>query len=329
MRDLLQRKKIFDLRRIHIHAESLKNNFLKDSVEREVIILERKVNASTPVLIGLPAYFGNHEGFLHTSYTHHSFIKTLELIIEDNPDISFIMVIPDTMTSYFGNQYLNSPAVGNYEDFISKDIIKFVSKRYGRRRIGLFGKSSGGFGAYNILVNNHENFDGFIDVSGDSGFEYCYMKDIPEAIKQVKSYGLKGFISRFKNAPNPSRSELSAMNMIAMSAFYSPEISTDLRFELPFDTIDFNFSQRVWEKWIEHDPLRTIENNLANLKGKTIIFQVGKYDEFSMNIGMSGLSKILKRNKISHEFIEYDAGHLGTDYFYRDSIPKLLKGLND
>jgi len=87
-----------------------------------------------------------------------------------------MIAIPDSMTSLGGNQFINSEAVGNYEDFIIKDVVGWIKHDFGKRKIGIFGKSSCGFGAYNLTVKNPETFSGFVDVSGDSAFEYCYIK---------------------------------------------------------------------------------------------------------------------------------------------------------
>lgn len=63
------------------------------------------------------------------------------------------------------------------------------------------------------------------------------------------------------------------------------------------------------------------------LKKMKIILQTGSRDEFSINIGMRGLSNILHDNGVDHQFMEYDAGHFGIDYFYEESLPELINGL--
>lgn len=317
-----------DIRTIRFKAESLKDNFPQDPDEREVTFIEKDVNDRTPVLIGLSGFFGTSTSFLNRLYGHRDFLSALENIAGRKDVSSFIIVLPDTMTSYFGNQYVDSIAVGSYEQFITRDVKKLIEETYGKRRTGLFGKSSGGFGAYNLTVRNPELFDGFVDVAGDAGFEYCYMKDFPQAVTMISKYGLEGFIAHFSEKPNPTNDEKAAMDVIAMSAFYSPDEASKLKFRLPFDNESFAPDPEVWRTWLKLDPLRNIASNIDILREKKIILQVGSKDEFSINVGMKGMSNILEKNGISHQYKEYDEGHFGIEYLYEDSLPDLLKHLS-
>lgn len=317
-----------DIKTTSLRAESLKGNYLGDPYEREVTFIENNVNGRTPVLIGLSGFFGSTSSFLNRFYSHRDFLSVIGRIVKEKDMNSFIIVLPDTMTSYYGNQFVDSLAVGSYERFITRDVMGLIEEKYGKRRTGLFGKSSGGFGAYNLTIRNPSIFDGFVDVSGDSGFEYCYMKDFPQTMTLVAKYGLEGFIEHFRNKPNPNYEERSAWNIIAMAAFYSADANSKLRFKLPFDIETYLPDAEVWGRWLESDPLRNIGANLDALRGKRIILQVGRRDEFSANIGMKGMSRILEKNSIDHVFMEYDEGHFGIDYLYEDSLPDLVKHLS-
>ncbi|MGH7823294.1 MAG: alpha/beta hydrolase, partial [Candidatus Binatia bacterium] len=62
-----------------------------------------------------------------------------------------ILVFPDCFTALGGNQYVNSPAIGRYADYLTKEIVPFVDRELrtlaSRDHRGCFGKSSGGYGA--------------------------------------------------------------------------------------------------------------------------------------------------------------------------------------
>ena len=317
-----------EIKTISLKAESLNGNYPDDPVEREITFIENNVNDRTPVLIGLSGFFGSSRTFLNRLYRQRDFLSVIGRVARREEMKSFIIALPDTMTSYFGNQYVDSIAVGSYEQFITRDLMRLITERYGKRRTGLFGKSSGGFGAYNLTIRNPSLFDGFVDVSGDSGFEYCYMNDFPRAITMVAKYGLEGFIEHFRDRPNPAHDELSAMNVIAMAAFYSPDEKSKLRFRLPFDIESFKLDSEVWRRWLELDPLRNIGDSIDKLRGKRIILQVGSRDEFSINIGIRGMSRTLEKNHVEHMFREYDEGHFGIEYLYEDSLPDLVKFLS-
>ncbi|MEM0134744.1 MAG: alpha/beta hydrolase [Thermoplasmatales archaeon] len=316
------------MKKFLIRGNSLKGNFLGDPIEREITVLERNVNDTTPALIGLAGFFGSSASFLNRSYSGEDFFTVLRKISEKRTN-SFLIFLPDTMTSYYGNQYLNSTAVGDYEDFIVKDVVGFINHKYGKRKVGLFGKSSGGFGSYNLASKHPKVFGGFVDVSGDSGFEYCYLRDFPVAISKLEGMTIERFLKHFKEKPRPDNSELNTMNTIAMAAFYSPNGKRRVGFDLPFDLKYHKFREEIWREWLKFDPIRNIEDRLESIRDEKVILQVGRKDEFSINVGMKGMSKLLDKNNIKHEYREYDEGHFGIEYLYEDSLPSLIRALQD
>ncbi len=310
-------------------SQSLLGNYLNDPWKRKIRIIEHNVNDDTPILIGLAGFFGTSISFLNRSFTSIDFMGVLQKLINSDRLDSFIIVLPDTMTAIGGNQYLNSSAVGNYEDFIVKDLLSYLTVKYGVRKTGLFGKSSGGFGSYTLTVNHPDKFQGFIDVSGDCGFEYCYMKDFPETINDLRKTGISETIRLFRGKDYHDQRELNTMNMIAMAAFYSPDIDEESRISMPFNIKTGQFKDKVWQKWKKFDPMVNVYDHLEDLDKIKIILQTGKRDEFSLNLGMEGLSLILQENSVRHSFSTYDGGHFGIDYLYLDSIPELIEYLKE
>ncbi len=301
-----------------IMANSLKNNALKDPYERNIISIENNVNDKTPVMIGLAGFFGTSYSFLNRSYTSLDFLSMLDII---SKKYGFIILLPDTMTSFHGNQYTNSKVVGNYDDFISIDLIDYIKNLYGNRDIYLFGKSSGGFGSFILNINHPDIFSGFIDISGDSYFEYSYLPDFPVTYKTLKNKNLNDFISEFNGKYLHSNDEITAFNIIAMSAFYSEHENIDL----PFNMHDGTINNEIWNKWLSMDPVNVIKSKLNNIKNKKIVLQTGFKDEFKIDIGMNILNNYLTENNVKHFFKEYDSGHFNTNHFYLDSLPEILK----
>ncbi len=313
--------------KVSIHAASLESNYLGDPTSRDIILVAHNFHDESPILIGLAGFFGTSLSFLNRSYSSRDFISTLERICSGMPDLSFMIALPDSMTSLYGNQYMNSSCVGNYEDFITKDVVGFLQKSYGKRKLGIFGKSSGGFGAYNLTIRNPNLFSGFVDVSGDSGFEYCYLRDFPDSIEAFRKDGLNAFLEKFRKSPTHSRQDLNAMGTAAMAAFYSPNRNEIGKIDLPFDLHTGLLDYEIWKRWIEHDPARNIKSNIQSLRNKKIIMQVGNRDEFSINIGMRSMHETLGLAGIDHEYNEYDEGHFSIDYLYEYSLPMLLSYL--
>ncbi|MGC8645299.1 MAG: alpha/beta hydrolase-fold protein [Thermoplasmata archaeon] len=318
------KKSRFNVERRKIAADSLRHNPLRDPVERDLLIISKDMRDGTPALVGLAGFFGSAYTFLMERYAGMDFMDVINYLATKVH--SFLIVLPDTMTSYFGNQYVNSEAVGNYENFIAKDVVRFINREYGKRNIGIFGKSSGGFGAYTIAAKHPDAFRGFVDVSGDSAFEYCYLRDFPTTIAELSKRTVKGFTRYFSTLKKPSNQEMSAMSIIAAAAFYSPKKNGGI--DLPFDLKNFMVKEDVWERWLSFDPVRNARLYADNLREEKVILQVGRRDEFSLNIGIKALSNILKEEGIRHEYKEYDDGHFGIEYFYQDSLPSLIRALS-
>ncbi len=310
-----------------IRSKALENNFLKDSATREVTTIGCRVNERSPILIGLAGFYGSGDNFLNRSHTYQDFLTVLNSIASRKSDASFIVALPDTMTSLRGNQHINSPAVGMYEDYLINEVIGELFEKYGERKVGLFGKSSGGFGSYSLAIRHPDVIDGFIDVSGDAAFEYCYMKDFPKTISVLSKTDPEKFLKKFRKNTHPSGDDLLVNNVIAMSAFYSPSKNSKLGFELPFDLETTQMKQDVWNQWLKFDPARNVYKNLKNLEGKSIALQTGSKDEFAINLGMKQLHLALEEGNVDHLYREYDAGHFGIDYFYTDSLPRLAGDL--
>lgn len=310
-----------------LRSKALQGNPLHDPVTRDVTTIECRVNERSPILIGLAGFYGSGDSFLNRSHTSSDFLSILNKIASRKSETSFIAALPDTITLLRGNQYVNSPAVGKYEDFLIDEVINELFAKYGERKVGLFGKSSGGFGSYSLTIRHPDVIDGFIDVSGDAAFEYCYLKDLPKAINILSKTSVPTFLRKFRRKPNPNSDDLLVNNVIAMSAFYSPNKKSELGYDLPFDPSTTILDSGVWEKWLKFDPARNVTNNLDKIKGKSVSLQTGNRDEFAINLGMKQVHLALDEAKIGHMYREYDAGHFGIDFMYEDSLPRLARDL--
>jgi pimeloyl-ACP methyl ester carboxylesterase len=310
---------VYTIKEEDVAIDALKNNPLGDPHVRRIITLENMVSNRTPVLVGLPGFFGSGNSFLNKNYTSLDFIDVISKL---QNDFGFIIVLPDTMTKFGGNQFVDSSAVGNYETYITRDLMNYIKSKYDSRDIFLFGKSSGGFGSISLALSYPELYSGFIDISGDSYFPYCYMPDFSTAYMEIRESGMDGFIDSYRKSYTHTQNKLTAYNVIAMAAFYSPE-NTSIK--LPFSTATGEIVPEVWERWIKFDPVNRLADEINRLKGKKIVLQTGNRDEFRINIGMNIIHEKLEKSNIEHIYKEYPAGHFNTNYFYLDSFPEILK----
>jgi len=97
-----------------------------------------------------------------------------------------IIVFVDAWTSLGGSQFLNSPAIGNYLDYLCDEVVAFVDERYpttpDTAHRAVSGHSSGGYGAMVAPMLRPDVFGALASHSGDALFEFGYMPDIAVAL---------------------------------------------------------------------------------------------------------------------------------------------------
>src|SRR4029078_3679489 len=124
-----------------------------------------------------------------------------------------------------GSQYINSSATGNYEDYLTDEIVSFIDNNFrtirnsGSRAV--MGKSSGGYGAMVMGLRHADIFGLVCSTSGDAYFELCYLQDIPKAFRAING-DPKRFMERFWSDEKKRKDDFPALNIIGMSACYSP-----------------------------------------------------------------------------------------------------------
>src|SRR5271156_1418280 len=89
-----------------------------------------------------------------------------------------IFVVIDGRTRWGCSQYIDSPAQGNYAQYIAKEVVRFVEThlRVSHRREDriIAGHSSGGFGALRIAMQFPKVFGRCVAMSPDSDFEISH-----------------------------------------------------------------------------------------------------------------------------------------------------------
>lgn len=317
---------------IKFHSRSLESNPLGDPSEREVLVFApEKPKEGAPLLLGLAGFGGGARNFLNFSPMSYNFTDIIRDLRRNQKLNDAIIAIPDCFTSFGGNQYINSSSVGNYEDFIIDELVPFLRDKYSTGNTGVFGKSSGGFGSYTLAVRHPDAIQGFADHSGDAEFEYCYLPDFPDTIREFqKAGGPYEWYQKYQSSQNKmSREFMKTINVLAMAAFYTPSETTGkLGIEFPFDLETGALDMEVWGRWKELDPAHNISRNLRTLAAmKGIYLDVGGSDEFNINFGMRIMHNVLLRNSVDHVFEEFDGGHFNITHRYEKSLSYLADRL--
>lgn len=282
-----------------------------------------------PVLLALTGFMGTGRMLLNVSAWGETLPQRLDRLHRDGDIGSMIVAMPDCFTRYGGSQYLDSSATGRYAAHLVDEIVPLLDARLrtlaAARHRGIFGKSSGGYGALVHAMSNPEVFGAVACHSGDMGFEYSYLPDFPKFLQQMEKYGgVQGFLRAFDRAPRKTGDQMTALNILAMAACYSPNTRRPLGIDLPVDLQTGAIVARVWERWLAHDPVRLASGFATNMRRLRLLFvDCGRQDEYNLLWGARQFVSKLVRARVRHVYEEFDDGHRDISYRYERSLPLL------
>jgi enterochelin esterase family protein len=256
--------------------------------------------------------------------------ERLDKLISEESIRPMIVVMPDCFTRYGGSQYINSSATGNYEDYLTDEIVPFIDENLrtinNRNSRAVAGISSGGYGAM-ILAMRHADLFGLAStIAGDCYFEFAYKPDFRKAFKAINGDPIKLVNKFYDEEANQGKFAFDGLNIIGMSACYSPNVDSEYGFDLPFDLKTGEIRDDIWEKWLKHDPVYLVENSVENLKSMRLFsIDAGKNDEFGLDIGARILVERLNKLDIPYIHEEFDGGHFNIKHRYDRTFALISK----
>jgi len=281
----------------------------------------------------LAGFGGTGEGLLARSLSDISLAQRLDRLIASGESPPVIGVFPDCMSSLVGTQFLDSKGIGDYGSHVALELAPFLREEvcFGGR-LGLAGRSSGGYGALRLVMDHPGVFDAVACHAGDMAFSSGYCSDLVPAIKAIRQVGSpRKFVDAFWKKRRFGHDDFAAMNILCMSAAYSPdEGNTEFPARLPICPETGNIDFNVFLSWSRHDPLEMIElsSNQQALKALKLLFvDAGDRDEYLLHLGARRFVEKLRDHGVEHIYEEFSGGHRGTAYRYDRSIPLLVRAL--
>lgn len=321
------------LLRERIHSRALEGNPQGDPAERDLYVYlppgYDRTDRRYPVVVILVGFTGIAENPWHRSAFGEALHERMDRLIRARKCPPMILAAPDCVTTLGGSQYLDSPALGDYETFVVKEAVPYVDSNFRTlakaAHRGVCGKSSGGYGSLMLAMRHPKVFGALASHSGDAYFDYCYRFDFVKCWNGLREAGgLDKWLRKFHRKPKKSHGDVMTMNIVAMSAAYSPDPKRPGRFDLPFDMDTGEERADVMRRWRRHDPVNACKRYAKNLrKLRGIFLDCGLKDEFTLHVGTRILSRRLKELGIDHVHEEFDDGHMSISYRYDRSLPFL------
>ena len=314
-----------------------------------------------PVLYDLVGFTGTGIAHLNWKPFSENVAERAARLVRDERMGPVIIVFPDCFTSLGGNQYVNSPAIGNYADFLLDEVIPLVDREFrtlaSRRHRGCFGKSSGGYGAMIHGMKYPAHWGAIANHSGDAYFDFIYRADWPNTLNELGRFrrpsrkegkytnrigsaddramaqGLDdGRVRRFLDSMwkkhKYTTGEGHALMNLCMAATYDADPAAPNGFRLPFHMETGELLPERWKRWLQHDPVRLVEKYAASLrKLQGIYVDCGWRDQYHIHYGSRQLSRALEKARIAHHYEEFDDTHSDIDYRMDVSLPFLYRAL--
>ena len=229
-----------------------------------------------------------------------------------------ILVLPNSMTKYFGSFYTNSSVAGKWADFIGKDVVEYMDKNYrtiaNRNSRGLTGHSMGGNGALKIAMLFADKFSAVYAMSpGALHFSDEFSLTNP-AFKRVTQQ--KSMDSLRNAAPYYDFEKFPFFEMIyaSLCRMYSPnENEPLLQADQPISYVNNKMvvNAAVLKKWEANFPINMIEDHIMELKSLAALkIDWGRNEDFK-HIPRTNMdfSKKLEALGIKHFAEEYIGDH--------------------
>ncbi len=319
-------------------SECLRDNPWQDACQRPVWVWLPPDWEShphpLPALWDLAAYTSS--GAAHVGWKNFSenLPDRLERLYHQGVLPPAAVVMPDCFTRLGGNQYVNSPALGRWADYLQQELIPFVEQRLpiggSRENRAVFGKSSGGYGALRLAMLGPEYWGAAAMHAGDCDFELVYRPDFPKVAQTLARYDddWRTFLQDFWSRERHSGHDIHTLMVLCLAASYDPDPDEPAALRLPFDLHTLELIPERWQAWLAHDPLQLVPQHVEALKMlKGLWIDVGRQDQYNIQYGSRRLHRLLQELDIPHIYDEFDGTHSGIDYRLDLSLPYLVNSL--
>ena len=120
----------------------LRDNPFGDPWRRQVAVLRPPSGRTerSPLLVLLPGYTGAGPAeMLRRAPFDESLFQLFDRLQRTRACGEATLLSPDCLTSLGGNQYVNSAAMGRYDDYVVRELIPWARERYRTTGVGVLG----------------------------------------------------------------------------------------------------------------------------------------------------------------------------------------------
>lgn len=301
-----------------VHFPSLEGNLIGDPADRNTLIYLPPSYASSPTQ-RYPVIYLLHGGLANNLiWVSRSFINyygnfniqtVMDRLIADGEIGEMIIVMPDANTVFQGNWYVNSPVLGNYEDYIVQELVQYIDTGYRtlpqRESRGIAGHSLGGYGAVYLGMKHAESYAAVYGHES-TALEFEAAPDFRSGLPNVMAIFTSGDWGAFEEAGPFTQIELVHAAAFSPNADNAPFYSDWLWVE---DGDQLRRDEVVWQRWQAFDPTDLIDQYKDNLlQLRALKFDGGTGSQTNIPCARV-FDAALTEAGIPHEFEEFSGGH--------------------
>jgi hypothetical protein len=323
------------IHRLTLDSAVLKGNLLGDPSLRaiDVYVPHGHDGRGLPLLVDLVGFTAG--GPVHTNWKNfgENVPERLDRLIASGAMPPAVVAFPDCFTRLGGNQYVNSSAMGRWDDFLLKEAVPFVERTFGcggAGKRGVFGKSSGGYGAMVHALLHPDFWSAAAVHSGDMGMELMYRHEFVPVLRALAKNGgdIKLWVDSFWESKKFKDSDTHVIMILAQAASFDPDPSQPYGIRLPVTLDTCEIIPERWKNWLAWDPLSLVEKHGPGMKQlKALYIDCGDVDQYNLVYGARRMTRALKAMAVPHIYEEFPDNHSAVDYRMDVSLPFLARAL--
>jgi len=293
--------------RIKVHSQAIGGNLVGDPADRDVTVYlppsyTVEPGRRFPVVYMLHGFTDNDSQWFGWEGHWINLHEVIDAALAEGQAKEMVIVMPNAYNRFKGSMYSTSATIGDWETFITKELIDYIDNNYrtlaNRESRGLAGHSMGGYGTIRLGMKYPDIYSAIYLLSP------CCMEGgvsaRPEFMESMEA------ITSFEQLEDASFGELATL---ASAAAWAPNPNKPpLYLDLPF--ANGKVREDIAAKFAANRTLYTIEQYIPNMrKLKAIAMDAGTKDE-----GISGstrkLHALLNSYDIPHFYESYEGDHL-------------------
>jgi len=328
-----------DLRLLSVDSAALAGNPLGDPALREIPVYlppgyDAESSRRYPVLYWLHGYAASAAAQVATAAHGANVVQRLDRMIVRNEVPPVLLAAVDGDTRLGGAQYVDSIHNGAYATYAARDVVAAVDAAYRTRAApagrAIFGKSSGGFGAFHLTLAHPGVFGALAMHSADAGFGTAYAPLFTHAQRTLERYGgdVAAFVAAYEAEAEAGPAAFATREACALAAAYSPRAARPFAFDLPFDGRTAERRPEIFARWLAFDPVERVAEGRNALAALRLIYvDCGRRDEYALDLGARVLVDRMRACGLAVRHEEFDGGHGGTGGRHAVSVPALVRAL--